>query len=117
MSCYQLSDKHHASIAIYVQYALCWTDDQTQQLADKLKRCNVESVNCACNEDKPMDKCKTDNFKMLDSTAYHGAVRCWGYNSGNDQKTPDFNDILAFLFSLVPDEVGIEQSIDHWVID
>lgn len=117
MSCYQLTDKHHASIARFVQSSLGWTEKQTQHLADKLKICNVQSVNYSGNEKKPMDKCETDNFKVLDSTTYHGTVRCWAYNSGLDPETPDFNSVLTFLFSMVPDEYGIENSIDHWIID
>lgn len=112
-----LSDKHHASIAKFVQHSLGWTEKQTQHLADKLKRCNLQSVNYSGSENKPMNKCKIDDFKVLDSTAYHGAVRCWAYNSGNDPQTPDFNNLLTFLFSLVPNEYGIEKSIDHWIID
>lgn len=117
MSCYQLSDKHHASIAHFVKSSLGWSEKQTQQLADKLKRCNLQSVNYSCNEKKSMDKCKTETYKPLDAQSYHGAVRCWGYNSGNDPKTPDFNSVLTFLFSLVPDEASIEKPINHWVID
>lgn len=117
MSCFQLSDKHHASIAHFVKSSLGWTEKQTQLLADKLKHCNIESVNYACNEDIPIDKCKTDTFKTLDNKAYHGAVCCWWYNSGSDLRTPYFNVLLEFLFSLVPDEVDTEDSIEHWVID
>ena len=117
MSCYQLTDKHHASVAKFVQYSLGWTEKQTQHLANKLKRCNLQSVNYSGNEKKPMNKCKMEDFEVLNDPAFYGAVRCWAYNSSLDPKTPDFNSVLTFLFDLVPDEFGIENSIDHWIID
>lgn len=104
MSCYQLSDKHHASIAKYVQAQLGWPADKTQHFADRLKHCNAESVNYAHNEKKPAFKCKTNNFKTLDSQSYYDAICHWSYQSDENPNCLDYDIVESFLFSLVPDE-------------
>lgn len=116
MSCYQLTDKHHASIAHFVWQKLGLSAVKFQQLADKLKRCNVQSVNYRYDEKKPARKCKTDTFKTLDNQAYYDAIRCWAYQSGDDPYNLDYDILHAFLFSLVPDNFSPEMNITEWGI-
>lgn len=116
MSCYQLTDKHHASIAHFVWQKLGLSAVKFQQLADKLKRCNIESVNYRYDQKKPVRKCKTDVYKQLDAHSYYDAIRCWAYQSGDDPYNLDYDILHAFLFSLVPDNFSPEMSITEWGI-
>lgn len=114
MSCYQLTDKHHASVAHFVRQKLGLSAVKFQQLADKLKRCNIESVNYRYDQKKPARKCKTDVFKQLDAQSYYDAIRCWAYQAGDDPYNLEYDILQAFLFSLVPD--NFRMSVNEWGI-
>ncbi len=116
MTCYHLTDKHHASIAHFVRQKLGLSAVKFQQLADKLKRCNIESVNYRYDQKKPVRKCKTDNFKTLDTQSYYDAIRCWACQSDGVPFNLDYDIMHAFLFSLVPDDFSPEMSITEWGI-
>ena len=116
MSCYQLTDKHHASIAHFVWQKHGLSAVKFEQLADKLKRCNIQSVNYRYDQKKPARKCKTDIYKALDNRAYYDAIRCWTYQSGDDPHSLDYDMLRAFLFSLVPDDFDTDMPIKEWGI-
>ena len=116
MSCYQLTDKHHASIAAYVGEKMGFSWDKTVALADKLKRCNVQSVNYRYDQKKPARKCNMENRVKLDQRGFYDAIRCWAYQSCDNPGNLDYDILVAFLFSLVPDEFSTEMEIKQWGI-
>ena len=117
MSCHQLTDKHHASIAYYVGEKMGFSCGKTVDLADKLKRCNIASVNYRYDEKHPARRCSMKNQIKLDQLGFYDAIRCWAYQSCDNPGNLEYDILVAFLFDLVPDEFGIENSIDHWIID
>lgn len=117
MSCFQLSDRHHASIAHYVAECYMWPDAKIQSLADKLKRCNVASVNYRYDRQTPARKCKTDNFKTLDAKAYYDAIRCWAYQSCDNPQNVDYDILRAFLFCLLDSSFSQDMPVDQWGIN
>lgn len=117
MSCFQLSDRHHASIAHYVAECLMWPDAKIQAFADKLKRCNVASVNYRYDRQTPARKCKTEFFQQLDTKAYYDAIRCCVYQSCDNPNNIDYDVLRGFLFSLAHPGYSTDMPVDQWGID
>ena len=117
MSCFQLSDRHHASIAHYVAECNMWPDAKTQALADKLKRCNIASVNYRYDQHTPARKCKIDNFQQMDAKSFYDAIRRWAYQSCDNPGNVDYNILYGFLFSLADPSFSPEMPVAQWGIN
>ena len=117
MSCFLLSDRHHASIAHYVAECLMWPDAKIQALADKLKRCNIASVNYRYDKQTPARKCKIERFQQMDAKSYYDAIRCWAYQSSDNPYNLDFDVLKAFLFSLSDHSFYPSMPVDQWAIN
>ena len=117
MSCFQLSDRHHASIAHYVGAYLMWPDAKIQALADKLKRCNIASVNYRYDCQTPARKCNVEFFQYLNAKSFYDAIRCWAYQSSDNPGNVDYNILYGFLFSLADPSFSPEMPVAQWGIN
>lgn len=117
MSCFQLSDRHHASIAHYVAECNMWPDAKTQALADKLKRCNIASVNYRYDRQTPARKCKIEHYQQMDAKSFYDAIRCWTYQSCDNPHNVECDIIRAFLFSLVDPSFSPDMPVYQWGIN
>lgn len=118
MSAFILSDKHFSVIA----YAIEGLNPNVnpQELANKLKRINIESVNFRYNEKTRVSKCKLQHTGEKYSTAdIIRLIQCWGYQSCENAMALDYIMMEAFLTSFF-DEKTIEDSrnnSDIWSIE
>ena len=116
MSCYMLTDAHHASVAAYVGEKLNFSPEKIQTLANTLKRINRASVNYRYNERKPARFCKLARIAPLDESRFYDAIRCWHYQSCDNPHNLDFDVMCGFLFSLVPASFNTDMKISEWGI-
>lgn len=119
MSAYILSDLHFSTIAIYIHHL----EDNIgiQELADKLKSINIDSVNYRYGEKTRKAKCKIINdFNNTRYTKYDiiRLIQCWEYQSCENQDNPDYHLIRAFLYLyfVESDVENAKYESDKWSI-
>lgn len=119
MSAFILSDMHFSTIAIYIHHL----DDNIgiQELADKLKSINIDSVNYRYKENTRKSKCKIIN--NFDNTRYDKydiirLIACWDYQSCENQDNFDYQVISRFLklFFLESDIKSADTHSKLWSI-
>ncbi len=98
MSAFILSDLHFSTIAIYIHHL----DHNIgiQELADKLKSINIDSVNYRYGEKTRKAKCKIIN--NFDNTRYDKydiirLIECWDYQVCENPDNFDYQVISRFL--------------------
>lgn len=98
MSAFICSDLHFSAIA----YAIEGLNPAVnpQELADKLKVINIDSVDYRYNEKTRKTKCKLTRDKNSYSAAdVIRLVQCWSYQSCENRSSLDYLTMDAFLFS------------------
>lgn len=100
MSAFILSDLHFSTIAIYIHHL----NDNVgiQELANKLKSINIDSVNYRYNENTRKSKCKIiNNYEHVKYTKYDiiRLIQCWDYQSCEKADNFDYQVIKAFLYN------------------
>lgn len=100
MSAFICSDLHLSTIAIYIHHL----NDNIgiQELADKLKSINIDSVNYRYNEKTRKTKCKiTDNYENVKYSKYDiiRLIQCWDYQACEKNEDFDYEIIKAFLLN------------------
>lgn len=79
MSAFILSDKHLATIALNVGSHF---EVEPQELANKLKAINIDSVNYRYREKTRKAKCKIDDYMTIQNRHdIAGLISCWIYQS------------------------------------
>jgi len=98
MSAFICSDLHLSTIAIYIHHL----NDNIgiQELADKLKSINIDSVNYRYNEKTRKTKCKIieDNKEYTQSDIVR-LIACWNYQSCEKGDSLEYAIMSAFLDS------------------
>ena len=119
MSAFILSDMHFSTIAIYIHHL----DDNIgiQELADKLKSINIDSVNYRYGEKTRKAKCKIINdFNNTRYTKYDiiRLIQCWSYQSCENAASLDYLMMDAFLRSFFENQEIENASFesDKWGI-
>lgn len=119
MSAFILSDMHFSTIAIYIHHL----DDNIgiQELADKLKSINIDSVNYRYKENTRKSKCKIIN--NFDNTRYDKydiirLIACWDYQACENQDNFEYQVISRFLklFFIESDIKSAEYHSKLWSI-
>lgn len=113
MSAFILSDLHFSTIAIYIHHLDY--NIGIQELADKLKSINIDSVNYRYKENARKSKCKIIN--NFDNTRYDKfdiirLIQCWDYQSCENQDNFDYQVISRFL-KLFFSESDIKSADNH----
>ncbi len=103
MSAFICSDKHFSIIAYYIEGSN--PSINPQELADKLKSINIQSVNYRYNEKTKKTKCKLtrDNINYSTSDIIR-LIQCWNYQSCEKGDNMDYLIISAFLDSFFTNE-------------
>jgi hypothetical protein len=124
MSAFQCSDLHIYTIAAYAADKMASVsryidrDKLAQDLADRLKRANVHSVNYRYNEKTPARKCKplTDTTPAPAPVVYR-LFQCWNYQACEDSNALDYLALAALMreqFS--PEDIEASKPLDIWTI-
>lgn len=119
MSAYVLSDLHFSTIAIYIHHL----NDNIgiQELADKLKSINIESVDYRYNQKTRKTKCKIINDFNNNRYSKYDIIRliqCWDYQSCEKQDNADYQIIKSFLyFHFTESDINeAKYQSDYWSI-
>ena len=96
MSAFICSDFHIMAISIEVSKHF---DIDCQELADNLKRINIESVNYRYNEKTPKRKCKINGIldNVFSARDIAKLIACWDYQACEKQ-SPDYFAYNSLLF-------------------
>ena len=99
MSAFICSDFHIVAISIEVSKHF---DLDCQQLADNLKRINIESFNYRYNEKTPKRKCKINRIvgMVFSASDIEKLIACWDYQAC-EKKSPDYSAYSSLLFRWV----------------
>ena len=102
MSAFIISDLHTFTIAAFAAGRLRVgshfdRDQLTQDLANKLKRVNIESVNFRYDEKTPRTKCKPQAVTITDPAKVYRLARCWIYQACENQNSADFHALTALI--------------------
>lgn len=100
MSAFILSDLHFSTIAIYIHHLNDNID--IQELSNKLKSINIDSVNYRYQENSRKSKCKIiNNYDNVRYTKYDiiRLIQCWGYQSCENATSLDYLMMDSFLLS------------------
>lgn len=122
MSAFIVSDLHTFTIASFAAGLLrlgSHFDRQqlAQDLANKLKRANVHSVNFRYDEKTPARKCKVQAVTITDPATVYRLCRCWIYQACEDQHSADFHALSALLeAAFTQDEKRASDLVDIWTI-
>lgn len=116
MSAFILTDNHCETIAHFINEKNHNID--AKELANRLKKINIQSVNYRYNEKTRVTKCK-DTIVTLG--AYTNAdmvnlVKCWSYQSCEDSENIDFHIMDKFLKSFFTNEQLENRSSNVWAI-
>lgn len=100
MSAFILSDLHFSTIAIYIHHL----NDNIgiQELANKLKSINIESVNYRYKENTRKSKCKIiNNYDNVRYSKYDiiQLIKCWDYQSCEKPDNFEYRVIRVFLLN------------------
>lgn len=123
MSAFIISDLHAFTLASFAAARLWETDSLinekqlAQDLANRLKRANVESVNYRYREKTPRTKCKPHTVTITDAPSVYGLFRCWNYQACEDSQSIDFHALSALLDGLfTPEEKEAAKGLNIWAI-
>lgn len=121
MSAFIVSDLHTFTIASFAAGRLeqrgIDRDQLAQDLADRLKRCNVESVNHRYSEKTPRTKCKPQGVTITDPAKVYRLVRCWIYQACENPQSVDFHALTYFLESrFTMQEKRDSDNVELWTI-
>lgn len=96
MSAFICSDFHIMAVSLVVARHF---KIEAQDLADKLKAINIESVNYRYNEKTPKRKCKINRIVGMVFSADDIAklITCWDYQACEKQ-SPDYSAYSSLLF-------------------
>ena len=100
MSAFILSDLHISTIAIYIHHLNDNID--IQELANKLKSINIDSVNYRYKENTRKSKCKIiNNYANVRYTKYDiiQLIFCWDYQCCEKFDNFEYQVIRSFLFN------------------
>lgn len=102
MSAFQCSDLHIFTIASFAAGRITentYTDPQrfAQDLANSLKRVNIESVNFRYDEKTPRTKCKPHPPRYTDPATVYRLFECWSYQACEDSQSIDFHALSALI--------------------
>jgi hypothetical protein len=100
MSAFILSDLHFSTIAIYINHLNDNID--TQELANKLKSINIDSVDYRYGEKTRKSKVKIiNNYANVRYTKYDiiRLIQCWNYQACEKPDNFEYQVIKAFLFN------------------
>lgn len=100
MSAFILSDLHFSTIAIYIHHL----NDTigVEELANKLKSINIDSVNYRYKENTRKAKCKIiNNYDNVKYTKYDiiRLIQCWDYQSCEKPDNFEYRVIRVFLLN------------------
>lgn len=124
MSAFQCSDLHIFTIAAYAAERMAnisrYIDPEqlAQDLANRLKRANVHSVNYRYSEKTPARKCKPiKDTTPAPAPVVYRLFQCWNYQSCEDSNALDYLALSALMREQFTSE-DIEQSktLDIWAI-
>jgi hypothetical protein len=122
MSAFIVSDLHTFTIAEFIAQRLpergINRDQLAQNIANKLKRVNIESVNHRYSTKTPRTKCKANTAGITDPAKVYRLARCWIYQACEDQHSADFHALSALLnASFTQDEKRASDNVgDLWTI-
>lgn len=117
MSAYVLSDLHFSIIAYSIEGLN--PSVNPQELADKLKSINIESVDYRYNQKTRKTKCKLTHDKNNYSTAdIIRLIQCWSYQSCEKGNSIDYLMMDAFLLSYFDnkDINDAKYQSDYWSV-
>ncbi len=124
MSAFICSDKHLFTIAAYAALNMAsksaYIDPHqlAQDLANRLKRANIHSVNFRYDEKTPARKCKVyTTAKDFTPAEIYGLFRCWNYQSCEDSNALDYLALAALIreqFS--PEDIEAAKGLNLWAI-
>lgn len=100
MSAFILSDLHFSTIAIFIHHLNDNID--TQELANKLKSINIDSVDYRYGEKTRKSKVKIiNNYDNVRYTKYDiiQLIKCWNYQSCEKPDNFEYQVIRSFLFN------------------
>ena len=83
MSAFLCSDYHIATMAKYI--APLHGSINAQELANKLKKINIESVNYRYNEKSRAVRCKMGKTLVIGANDFAALFSCWDYQSCEGQ--------------------------------
>lgn len=122
MSAFIISDLHTFTIADFIAQRLDQRgldrDRLAQNIANSLKRVNIESVNHRYSEKTPRTKCKPQAVTITDPAKVYRLARCWMYQACEDQHSADFHALTALIdAAFTQDEKRASDNVgDLWTI-
>lgn len=123
MSAFILSDLHTFTIAAYAANKMAtishYIDPHklAQDLADRLKRANIKSVNYRYSEKTPARKCKAFTNTETDPAKVYRLFQCWNYQTCEDSNALDYLALAALMreqFS--PEDIEESKPLTLWTI-
>lgn len=98
-----------------------------KDLADRLKRCNIESVNYryAHHKKTPRTRCRVyqtntpfaETFPTYTAAHVYRLFQCWEYQSIEDSNSIDFHALSALLSGIfTPEEKEAAKNVELWAI-
>jgi hypothetical protein len=99
MSAFILSDLHFSTIAYYLEG---YNENlNPQELANKLKSINIESVNYRYDEKTRKTKCKLTRDSQMQYTVSDiiRLIDCWDYQSCENPNNIEYHIMKGFLYS------------------
>ncbi len=121
MSAFIISDLHTFTIAEFIAERIPERNINRQQLAqnlaNKLKRVNVQSVNFRYDEKTPARKCKPNTAGITDAATVYRLARCWIYQASEDPHSADFHALAALIdAAFTQDEKRQSDNVEIWTI-
>lgn len=95
MSAFLCSDYHIATMAKHI--ASLYGSIDAQELANKLKKINIESVNYRYNERSRIMRCKMDKIMAIGANEFAALFSCWDYQACENQGSIDYQIMRGFL--------------------
>lgn len=123
MSAFIISDLHTFTIAEFIANRLADSDSYAdrqqlaQNLANSLKRANIDSVNYRYNQKTPRARCKPRQVTIKQPAAVWRLCECWRYQTCEDSNAADFhalNALLSATFTEHEKEQG--KTLELWSI-
>lgn len=124
MSAFICSDKHLFTIAAYAALNMAsksaYIDPHqlAQDLANRLKRANIHSVNFRYDEKTPARKCKGClSYKEYTPAQVYRLFQCWNYQTCEDSNALDYLALSALMreqFS--PEDIEQSKPLNLWTI-
>mgnify|MGYP000175534333 CR=1 FL=1 len=101
MSAFIVSDLHTFTIASFAAGRIDQRgidrDQLAQNIANSLKRVNIESVNHRYSEKTPRTKCKPQAVTITDPAKVYRLARCWIYQASENAQNVDFHALNALI--------------------